>query len=119
MAEERMHLLNAQDRASQLLSNIDEALASGNMDEMRHHVEKMLSVGQDVQDHLEEALGAAEEPEMADQIEESMQHLNWAIDQGEQALDAADEEAEEYVSEMRKHARQSAERLARVLEMPV
>lgn len=119
MAEERMHLLDAQERASELLSTIDEAVASRNADEMRHHVEAALNVGQIMQDRLEEALSVTEDLDMADQVEESMHHLNMAMDQGEQALDATDEEAEECVLEMRKHGQQSNLYLRQVLGIGV
>lgn len=115
MAEEQIHLMNAQDQVSQYLHRIDQATASTEPDEMRQHIQEAMSFGRNALDGLDEALEVTEDADTADRIEEGMHHMDVSMDQGDQALEASDEDAMDFIIEMRKHAQQSIDFLAEAI----
>jgi len=112
---EPLHLMNAQDQASQYQRHIEEAMASADSGEMKQHIQEAMPFGQNVLDSLEEALNMTEDPDRADRIEESMHHMSASMDQGDQALEASEDEMEDFVAEMRKQAQQSMTFLAEAM----
>ena len=107
MADEQVRLINAQDQANQYMRWVEEAVAAEGPDEMRQHIQEAMAFGQNALDHLDEALSMTEDPDVADRVKEAMYHLGLSMDQGDQVLDASEEDIEDFISEMRRHARQS------------
>ena len=108
MADEQVRLINAQDQANQYMHRVEEAVAAEGPDEMRQHIQEAMAFGQNALDHLDEALTMTEDPDVAVRVEEAMHHLGLSMDRGDQALDASEEDIEDFISEVRRHARQSA-----------
>ena len=115
MADEHAFLIIAKDQTNQYLHLVDEAMASVDPDEMRRHIQDVMPFGQMMIDNLEEALSVTEDSEVADCIEEAMYHMVVSMDQGDQGLDVTEDEMLDFVSEMRKHAEQSATYLSEAL----
>jgi len=106
--EEQSDLGNAQAQMNQYVHHVEEAIIASGPEEMRRHVAEAMPFGVAAADNLEDALSETEDPEAADRIEEAMHHLGLSMDHGDQALEAPDDEVENFLSEMQKHALQSA-----------
>ena len=117
MGEEQTFMMSAQEQADRYITHIDEALASGDPLEMRHHIQEAMPYGQMIIDNLEDALNETEDPDVVDRIEEAMDHLSISMEQGDQALEMLEDEMPDLLMEMRRHAEQSTSFLGRAIGM--